>query len=161
MVNAPAGVTVAVRSTDVPGIAGTAAKAGLAALRIAAPGAPRRLDLDPNGFVTGSVEVRAADFTLPARLPPETLLMRERTALLADEWQASGPAHTTERVAALTVASQVRDLRFVMEPVRWALSLLEPRFSEFCPGRIDPEVVPSDRLIADPGAGRGWWLAPC
>lgn len=161
MVNAPTDINVTVRHAEVPGVAGAAARVGLAALRAAAAGAPGRLDLDPGAFVTASVAVRARDFTLPADAPPETLHMRERMVLLGDEWQASGPAHTTARVAALTLASQVRDLRFLMEPVRWALSLLEPRFGEFCPGRIDPEVVPSDRLIAGRGAERGWWVAPC
>lgn len=161
MVTAPADVSVTVQDAELPGVAGAASRAGLAALRAAAPGAPHRLDLEPGGFVTASVAVRATDFTLPASAPPATLHMREHMVLLADEWQSSGPARTSDRVASLTVASRVRDLRFFLQPVRWALSLLEPRIAELCPGRIDPEVVPIDRLTGDPGAGRGWWVAPC
>jgi hypothetical protein len=30
--------------------------------------------------------------------------------------------------------------------LRWAITLFEPSFARFCPGRIEPDIVPLDRL---------------
>jgi hypothetical protein len=158
----PAHVRIEISDASIPGAAGTTARTALGVLRTSGLGSPYAFDLAATGFVTASVEALALDLTAGEEqgVPPR-LRLRERVALLGEDWSSPGPRRTAERTAAISPAGWFASIRSTFAPARWALSILEPAFAQFCPGRIDPEIVPADRLRADPRAPRGMWRASC
>ena len=88
---------------------------------------------------------------LPAPFSGLRFTLTERLELLVDPWAARDPAQVVSRVEALSPVGRLRDLVRPLEPVRWAVSLLEPAVDRLCLGRTDPEIVPPDRLLG----GRG------
>ncbi|MBK7250370.1 MAG: hypothetical protein IPI06_05690 [Gammaproteobacteria bacterium] len=161
----PQHVEVVAENQAPPGLAGHTTQVLFPALRSASLAAPGELDLTERGLVVGRVSVRAVDFTAMAMPVPApgtpALLLRERTTLFSEDWHAAGPAHAAERVASLAVGAWLGELRALLRPGRAAATLFEPRFAQLCLGRIDPEIVPPDRLLTDVTAGQGQWRAPC
>lgn len=84
--------------------------------------------------------------TLPRPFAGLRFSLVERLELLVDPWAARDPGEVARRTAALSPAGALRELSRPLEPLRWAASLFEPAFERFCPGRIEPEIVPEDRL---------------
>ena len=79
-----------------------------------------------------------------------------------DDWSAAGPAQVAERAGWLVPTARLPALRSVARALAVPLSLLEPAMRDFCPGRVDPEVVPVDRLgPADSSLPPGHWVSPC
>lgn len=104
-------------------------------------------DLARDSALSGQIEVRLkASALLPRWLDLPALALREQMTLLLDDWSATGPQQVLARTAALSVAGSLRELTEPLDPVLWAMSIVEPAFSRLCIGRIDPEIVPADRL---------------
>ena len=90
----------------------------------------------------------------PSALPvPE---LRRQLTLLSSDWSASGSRDITSRIASWTPTAALRTAAAPLRPVMPAIAQLEPSIRELCIGRIDPEVIPQDRLqgIARPQPAR-------
>ena len=72
--------------------------------------------------------------------------LRESLQLLVDPWASAGRRQVASRTDALSPVGAMRDLARPLEPVRWALALVEPAAARLCLGRIEPDIVPPDRL---------------
>ncbi|MEY2853113.1 MAG: hypothetical protein RL030_245 [Pseudomonadota bacterium] len=66
--------------------------------------------------------------------------------LLDDSWSAAGPEQVRQRAGALAPLYALASLQSVVRPLLLPLSLIEPSLSRFCPGLLDPDGVPEDRL---------------
>lgn len=134
-----------------PGQAGIAAEALLAPLRVAGGFLGAGFDLELGGFRTGTVSARTqASARLPAPFAALALELRGRYAILDDAWHAADPAHVQRRTAGLVPTSRLQEWAMVWRPLAVPLSLLEPSLRDYCPGIIEADRVPEDRL----GAGR-------
>ena len=125
-----------------------------------AVGGPR-FDLQRTAARRGEVAVplqHAAD--LPEPFGGLRFTLVERLELLVDTWAAADPAQVARRTAALSPSAALRELARPLDPVREAVALFEPAFERVCPGRIEPDIVPGDRLLGarDPVDLR---LRPC
>jgi hypothetical protein len=84
--------------------------------------------------------------------------------LLGDDWASSGPEQVAGRAGGLLLTHSLRSLRSLTRLGTGLLSLIEPAFREFCPGLVNPELVPADRL-ATRGVGDSspptLWRARC
>lgn len=87
--------------------------------------------------------------------------LRESLQLLVDPWASRGPGQVAARTDALSPVGAMRDLARPLQPVRWALAQVEPAAERLCLGRIDPEVVPTDRLRAARGPVIDLRTRPC
>jgi hypothetical protein len=85
----------------------------------------------------------------------------ERLDLMVDPWAARGPREVARRTDALSPSAALRDLSRPLEPVRWAVSLFEPAFERLCLGRVDPDIVPPDRLRGAAGPALDLRTRPC
>lgn len=98
----------------------------------------------------------------PAPFDGGGLVLRATYVLPVDDWSASGPAQVIERVRPLVPTARLALLRDLARSLAAPLALVEPAFRSFCPGHIDPEIVPEDRLRPLdkplPAAGR---IPPC
>lgn len=168
------GVTLLERYADVSiavaparfdaGVSTAAGRAGGdAALLLDRLAGPSRFGLSIDGGLAASeVRVRVSPSAVGnerfARLDSLPLLMRARTALVTDAWNASGPygsaAHTVQsRVDAGRRVDPVHELAFRAgyQLTRWSMQLmdtagLEPHASAFRPHQIDVDRVPADRI---------------
>jgi hypothetical protein len=87
--------------------------------------------------------------------------LRESLQLLVDPWASAGRSQVAARTDALSPVGALRDLARPLEPVRWALSLVEPAAARLCLGRIEPDVVPPDRLRAARAPALDLRTRPC
>jgi hypothetical protein len=140
-----------------PGSAGQAARIWLAPFRFAAAS---RFDLHDRAFHGAELKVTT---TAPAALPEpfagSRLEFSGHYELLGDDWASSGPAQVAERTSGLLVARPASVLRPLLLFGKGLLMLVEPAIRDFCPGTVDPEQVPPDRLVPGPGNGApptGW-----
>lgn len=109
-------------------------------------GGPRfdlRRDAARGASVTVPIAL-AAD--LPAPIGGLRFSLVERRQLLVDPWASAGPVQVERRTASLSTVAALQALTRPLEPLRWALSLVEPSFARLCLGRIDADVVPEDRV---------------
>jgi hypothetical protein len=91
---------------------------------------------------------------------------RESYQLLGDNWSSAGPAQVATRSGGLLVPPGAQALRPLITLGASILSLVEPAWRHFCPGLVNPEIVPGDRLRDyDRDSGRSRqptaWRAPC
>lgn len=162
LVSRPADVAVTSSEQDPPGTAAQLASSIAAAADRAALVTGGRFDVNRRGYYSARIRVRVAPFASePAPLSTLELAFDERTTVLGDSWNAAGPEQVVDRTRAFVPGAALRTVRPVLDAFRWALRLFEPALDQLCLGRIDPELVPVDRLGA-PGSGeRGPWSAPC
>jgi len=105
--------------------------------------------LNQGGLVQAQVQVKLAKISsLPAPFNDLQLNLTEKSALVTDSWDARDSAQTANRTRSFTPAAVFTRIDGLLSAVRWALSILEPSFSNFNPGQICPEIVPADRLDA-------------
>lgn len=162
LVARPADVSLATREAEPPGATARLANTVATLANRAAVVAGGRFDVNRRGYFSSEVAVRIAP--LAAEAPPLSrlkLVLRERTTVLGDAWNAASPEQVAERTAAFVPAAPLRALRPVLGALRWALRLFEPAIDALCLGRIDAELVPLDRLGAPGSAERGTWVASC
>jgi hypothetical protein len=121
-----------------------------------------RFDVNSNGFYTATSTAQIANLSyMPAPLNRLNIRFTESVSILGDGWNAGGPGDVARRAGALVPSRVFSVLTTDLRPVRDVLSWIEPAFDEFCPGIIDPEIVPVDRLDR-PGSGpRGSWRPRC
>jgi hypothetical protein len=119
----------------------------------------------PASFVTGSdfglptssgIHARAQwSFRLPDFLPAaqtETpIVITEQLSALHRDWSSRSDVDTRDRVVGMTVQSRLTEATAVFDVVRPVISIIEPAFERFCPGRLDVDIVPSDRTVGSPG----------
>ena len=133
-----------------PGVAGQGAQALLLPLRplqALGSGGAAGADLQADGLVRAraSLEV-ATPGSVPGPYAGLSLVLEEQHALVADGWGAAGPAQVASRVSSLVPSSLLARVPGLVTLGTALLSVIEPQFRHFCPGYIDPEIVPADRL---------------
>jgi len=103
--------------------------------------------LPKGGLVSGTVSVKLANVALlPAPLNKLDLTLRESSAVMIDNWDASGPEQAALRSRTFTVAGPLAQLDKVIDPIRGFLSVLEPAFDDLHFGQVCPDIVPADRV---------------
>ncbi|MGB8328202.1 MAG: hypothetical protein WCE48_11565 [Steroidobacteraceae bacterium] len=110
-----------------------------------------------------NVEMRATrPFGLPAPLDRLDVTLRAATVISTNAWSAGDPLQVARYAARWVPTASARSLRPILETFgRVARFLPVDYLHELCVGRIDPEVVPSDRLSREVFGERGDWSAPC
>lgn len=83
---------------------------------------------------------------LPLDSPIE---LREQTVFFAGHGAAATPQQVRDRTAALSVAGALAEVARPIEIVALVASVIEPSLRRLCLGRIDPDIVPADRLPAE------------
>ena len=73
-------------------------------------------------------------------------------SILVDDWQAYDAETVRRRTAALSSAGRLAAWRTPLEIMAAPMRLFEPAVARLCLGRIDPDIVPTDRLT---GSRRG------
>lgn len=152
------------RQDPAPGLAGQAARALLAPFRAAAivqPGFELRAPLMYRGELVVALS-RPAQLPQPFDVIP--IELREHYALLGDNWASSGPAQVASRAGGLVITRALHPLHALTALGTGLLSIVEPAFRDFCPGQVDPERVPSDRLgvgIDHDSGYIGQWAPSC
>jgi len=109
---------------------------------------------------TVQVPLRHAQF-LPEPMAGLRFTLTERLSLLVDSWSSGDPREVAARTEALSPVGEMRDLVRPLDPVRWAVSLFEPEVERLCLGRIEPDLVPADRLVGARGAALDLRTRPC
>jgi hypothetical protein len=103
--------------------------------------------LPRGGMTTGQVQVRLADIAaLPAPLNRLNLTLTESSAMVSEDWDASGPEQAAERSRSFVLAGAMAEAGVVLQPVLTALRPIEHDLPEFRPGVICPDIVPQDRV---------------
>jgi len=151
-------VRLAVSESGAPGRAAAAVAVALQPLRAVGGFLSAGFDLTDRGFHVARVAVSLdAIPRMPAPFDTLALDFEERAAVLGDAWNASGPAHVAARSRGLVPTTLLAANTTWLRPVLAPLVLLEPALSRFCPGLLEPELVPLDRLaggaagLAQPG----------
>jgi hypothetical protein len=67
-------------------------------------------------------------------------------ALMRDDWDAPSAARVWQRAAALSTTGRIAAWRGALSAMAAPMELLEPAVRRLCLGRIDPDIVPEDRL---------------
>lgn len=75
-----------------------------------------------------------------------TLQVQAPVAVLLGVAGSSGRIETLDRVRALSASRPFETLTRPVRLLRPALEILEPAFRLFCPGRLEPDILPVDRL---------------
>jgi hypothetical protein len=110
-----------------------------------------------------SVEMRTTrPFGLPAPLDRLDVTLRATTVISTDSWSAGDSWQVARYAARWVPTATLSSLRPILETFgRIARFLPVDYLHELCVGRIDPEVVPSDRLSREVFSEPGDWSAPC
>ena len=66
--------------------------------------------------------------------------------VLGDDWASAGPGQVARRAGSLVITHAAQSLHGLTAVATGLLAIIEPAFHQFCPGIIDPERVPADRL---------------
>ena len=102
----------------------------------------------------GSTSALGVPFDTPAAL-------EEQLFFAVGHGAASGPTQVRNRTAALSVAGALASAVRPVNAVASVVSLVEPAFHRLCIGRIDPEIVPDDRLPASISRSSDLRYRPC
>jgi hypothetical protein len=107
-------------------------------------------DLSVQNFVQAQVQVQLPALShLPEPWSQLSLQLDEPAALMSDAWSATGPGQVSQRAAAMVPSHLFSQPLRLMGPLIWVASLFEPALRQLCPGIIEPERVPEDRLSAN------------
>jgi len=66
--------------------------------------------------------------------------------LMVDDWDAESAADVWRRAAALSTTGRIAAWRGPLTTLAAPMRLIEPAVERLCLGRIDPDIVPEDRL---------------
>lgn len=138
-------VTSSVRDPD--GLAGTATGLLLTPLRVSSGFLGADFDLRGDTLLEGQVQIQLpARAGLPEPFSGLDVSLNAPFALLGDAWNASGIRHVAQRAGGLVPSGRLADLRNVWRPLLAPLTLLEPSLGQFCPGLIEGDRIPENRL---------------
>jgi hypothetical protein len=87
----------------------------------------------------GSTEALGVSFDLP-------VVLQEKLFFFVGHGAANGPDQVHSRTAALSVAGLLAAAATPLEAVLSVASIVEPALERLCIGRIEPDIVPEDRL---------------
>jgi len=79
------------------------------------------------------------------------ILLSESGIALQQAWYSRGDADTERRVRGVTMQGRLVEAGRVFEAIRPVISIIEPAFERFCPGRLDVDIVPADRTSGAQG----------
>jgi hypothetical protein len=142
----PEALSIRVTDASVPGRAAALADHFLSALDT--PGGYRGEGL---GFGSPGYRLVEIGHEVPpvSGWPPfdaMTLRFSQDAAILGNAWNADGPAQARLRAEPLVPTALFREQLAVLRPFTSVLALLEPALAQFCPGLVEPDRVPEDRL---------------
>lgn len=130
-----------------PGRGAGAFTALMAPLRVASGFLGGEFDLRDDGYLTGVVGIRSAGRDgLPPPFDSLELRFEQSYALLTNAWSAAGPSQVGRRSSGLVPAHALSSLTTTWRALSAPLSLVEPSLRQLCPGIVEPERVPDDRL---------------
>jgi hypothetical protein len=92
-----------------------------------------------SGVSMGSTTLIGVPFEIPIEL-------NSKLVFFSGHGAASGVAQVRVRTAALSVAGTLKAAASPIEAVATVASIIEPALRQLCIGRINPEIVPADRL---------------
>lgn len=128
-------------------LAGATAQALLQPLRVTSGFLGADFDLQEGGLVQGVVRTRIAPLAaMPAPFNALELSLQAPYAVLGDAWHAAGPGHVRARAAGLVPTGRLAAISNLWGPLSVPLGLVEPSLRRFCPGIIEPDRIPEDRL---------------
>lgn len=81
-------------------------------------------------------------------------------SLMVDDWDARSAADVWQRTAALSTTGRIAAWRGPLTTLAAPMRLVEPAVARLCLGRIDPDIVPEDRLRG-PGRAPDLRTQPC
>jgi len=102
----------------------------------------------------GSTEVLGVPFDLP-------VVLQENLFFFVGHGAASGPEQVRARPAALSVAGSLAAAAQPLEAGFSVASIVEPALERLCIGRIDPDIVPEDRLSGSMSRPSDLRYQPC
>lgn len=79
-------------------------------------------------------------------LKQDAWTLRESLVWLPDTWVVANKEIYAQRIAAITVSGRLAELSTATSIIKNVLSVVEPSFERFCPGRQALDIVPEDRL---------------
>ena len=91
------------------------------------------------GVTLGSTQELGVPFDIP-------VVVRADLNYMVGHGAADSPLQVRGRTAALSVAGALAEAAQPIELLATIASLLEPSLRRLCIGRIDPEIIPADRL---------------
>ena len=98
---------------------------------------------------------------MAAPLSAQRLVLTESLSLLVDPWAASGRSMVLRRIDSLSPAGQLREWVAPLQPLFWAIEQIEPAAARLCLGRVEPDLVPVDRLSGGSLLRRDLRTVPC
>ncbi len=107
-----------------------------------------------SGVSMGSTTVVGVPFDIPIEL-------NSKLVFFSGHGAASGVAQVRDRTAALSVAGTLKAAATPIEAVATVASIIEPALRQLCIGRINPEIVPADRLPASVSRHNDMRSQPC
>lgn len=106
------------------------------------------------GVSMGSTAAIGVPFDIPIEL-------RGRSVYVVGHGAAVGSAHVRTRTAAISIAGAMAEVARPIETVASVARVIEPALSQLCVGRIDPDIVPADRLPASVSRHNDLRTQPC
>ena len=105
---------------------------------------------DPDLPRSRAVVARATtDISAPYGVFPaeeSALRVAGQMSLMRGDWDAAGAERVWRRAAALSTTGRIAAWRGPLSTLAAPMQLLEPAVGRLCFGRIDPDIVPEDRL---------------
>ena len=103
--------------------------------------------LNQQGFHTATIRVHTSAIAgAPQPFDSLELDLAQSAAALTDTWNAAGSDMVVRRVSGLVPTRLLGESSDAVRAFRGVLSVVEPAFERFCPGRIDAEALPASRL---------------
>lgn len=102
----------------------------------------------------GSTESLGVPFDSP-------VLLEEQLFFFAGHGGATSSNQVRDRTAALSAAGSLALIAEPVTAVASVVSVIEPAFKRLCLGRIDPDIVPEDRLPASVSRSSDLRYRPC
>jgi hypothetical protein len=136
-----------VQSIAAPGRTASLVDTAMRPLRVAGGFLGTGFDLTAAGYQRANLRIVLQPLQhLPRPFNSLQLQLTEQSAVLGDAWQASGPTQVRARAAGLVPTQMLAGQAAWLQPLLLPVSLIEPALRQFCPGLIEPELLPLDRL---------------
>jgi len=155
LIDRPRDIGVRTASSALPGTGVSIAYNGIAGIGKAVGAITGGEALPQGGLYTSNVRVQVSDIAaLPAPLNRLGMVLNETSALVTDNWDASGPQQVAMRTRSYTPGAVMARVGGLMVPLQQGLSVIEPSFSKLRIGQVCPDVVPADRITGNSQANR-------